>query len=185
MINLKEMFKNQVIDNIDIGEVSDGYHTFNELYHHRAILFSVICNQNKEIAWKSKKHNNGTMYDGMFIVGIQTPLGQYTYHYDIKPYWEMFDVKELENAPKWDGHQPKDIDRLFSINDNPPLNFEELKENMWVWDNKNKLYVQIEEDFDENDIIFLRYYEDSYNSNCERTLFEENRFYRKEVKDVD
>lgn len=65
--------------------------------------------------------------------------------------------------------------------DNPPLKFEELKENMWVWDNKNKLYVQIEEDFDENDIIFLRYYEDSYNSNCERTLFKENRFYRKEV----
>lgn len=30
-----------------IGEVSDGYHTFNELYHHRAILFSVICNANK------------------------------------------------------------------------------------------------------------------------------------------
>ena len=27
-----------------IGELSDGYHTFNELYHHRAILFSVICN---------------------------------------------------------------------------------------------------------------------------------------------
>lgn len=25
------------------GETSDGYHTFNELYHHRAVLFSVIC----------------------------------------------------------------------------------------------------------------------------------------------
>lgn len=24
------------------GETSDGYHTFNELYHHRAVLFSVI-----------------------------------------------------------------------------------------------------------------------------------------------
>ena len=28
-----------------IGDLSDGYHTFNELYHHRAILFSVICRQ--------------------------------------------------------------------------------------------------------------------------------------------
>lgn len=110
---LKEQIKN--------GTLSDGYHTFNELYDHRAILFSIICNQNKAIAWKSKKHDDGTMFDGMFIVGIKTPLGQYTYHYDIKPYWEMFDVEELENAPKWDGHQPKDIDRLFSINDNPPL----------------------------------------------------------------
>ena len=26
------------------GETSDGYHTFNELYHHRAVLFSVIVN---------------------------------------------------------------------------------------------------------------------------------------------
>lgn len=67
--------------------------------------------------------------------------------------------------------------------DNPPLKFEDLKEGMWVWDNKNKLYVQIEEDFDEgNGNIILRYYEDSYNSNCERTKFKENRFYRYEVQ---
>jgi hypothetical protein len=35
------------------GDTSDGYHTFNELYYHRMILFSVICNQNKSKAWKS------------------------------------------------------------------------------------------------------------------------------------
>ena len=28
----------------DMGDVSDGYHTFNELYHHRAVLFANICN---------------------------------------------------------------------------------------------------------------------------------------------
>lgn len=62
--------------------------------------------------------------------------------------------------------------------DNKPLKFEDLKPDMWVWDDKNKLYVQIEEDFDEgNGNIILRYYEDSYNSNCERTKFKENRFY--------
>ena len=109
------------------GSTSDGYHTFNELYHHRAILFSVICNQNKDIAWKSKQHNDGTMFDGMFIVGVDTPQGQYSYHYDIEPYWDMFNVKELDKAPLWDGHQPKDIDRLLSVETNPPLKFEELK----------------------------------------------------------
>lgn len=119
----KELF--ELKEKIKTGELSDGYHTFNELYHHRAILFSIICNQNKDIAWKSKKHDDGTMFDGMFIVGVKTPLGQYTYHYDIEPYWNMFDIKELENAPKWDGHEPKDIDRLFSINDNPHLKFEQ------------------------------------------------------------
>lgn len=88
------------------GETSDGYHTFNELYHHRAILFSIIVKAFPDKAWKSKQHNDGTMYDGMFIVGIDTPEGQATYHYDIDPYWDMFKCQELARAPKWDGHTP-------------------------------------------------------------------------------
>ena len=92
-----------------IGDLSDGYHTFNELYHHRAVLFSVICNSMPDKAWKSKLHDTGDMFEGMFIVGIETPEGQATYHYDINPYWEMFKVKELEKAPKWDGHTSTDV----------------------------------------------------------------------------
>lgn len=100
----------------NIGEFSDGYHTFNELYHHRAVLFSVICNTMPDKAWKSKLHDTGDMYDGMFIVGIETEQGQATYHYDIEPYWDMFKVKELEKAPKWDGHTPSDaIQRIGNI----------------------------------------------------------------------
>ena len=97
------------------GSVSDGYHTFDELYHHRAILFSVICNLHPELAWKSKQHDdpNFPMYDGMFICGIDTPMGQATYHYDLDPYWDIFNVKELERAPKYDGHTPEDaINRI-------------------------------------------------------------------------
>lgn len=103
-----------------MGEVSDGYHTFNELYHHRAVLFSVICNSNPELAWKSKLHHDGTMYDGMFIVGIETPEGQATYHYDIDPYWEMFSVQELPKAPEWDGHTPAQaIERISKLSTQP------------------------------------------------------------------
>ena len=99
-----------------MGNLSDGYHTFNELYHHRAILFSVICNAMPDKAWKSKLHDTGDMYEGMFIVGIETPEGQATYHYDIEPYWDMFKVKELEKAPKWDGHTPQiAIDRISKL----------------------------------------------------------------------
>ena len=99
-----------------IGDLSDGYHTFNELYHHRAVLFSVICDLMPDKAWKSKLHDTGDMYDGMFIVGIETPQGQATYHYDVDPYWDMFKVKELEKAPKWDGHTPQDaIERIGKI----------------------------------------------------------------------
>ena len=99
-----------------VGDVSDGYHTFNELYHHRAVLFSVICSFMPDKAWKSKLHDTGDMFDGMFIVGIDTPAGQATYHYDIDPYWDIFNVKELDRAPKWDGHTPDDaISRIFSL----------------------------------------------------------------------
>lgn len=100
----------------NLGNFSDGYHTFNELYHHRAILFSIICNNYKDLAWKSKLHNTGDMYDGMFIVGIDTPEGQARYHYDVDPYWDIFDVKELDKAPEWDGHSSSEaIERLRSL----------------------------------------------------------------------
>ena len=99
-------------------DISDGYHTFGELYHHRAILFSIICNTYKEKAWKSKLHDDGTMFgedDEMFIVGVETPEGQYTYHYHTDPYWDIFKVKELDYAPKYDGHKPSDITRLLGL----------------------------------------------------------------------
>lgn len=98
------------------GDTSDGYHTFNELYHHRAVLFSVIVKAFPDKAWKSKQHNDGTMYDGMFIVGIDTPEGQATYHYDIDPYWDIFECRELERAPEWDGHTPAQaIERIGKL----------------------------------------------------------------------
>lgn len=106
-----------IFHNIDLtvdGGTSDGYHTFDELYYHRMVLFSVICNEFYMKAWKSWLHHDGTMYDDYFIVGIDTPEGQYSYHYH-KDYWNMFDVAELKCAPEWDGHEPKDITRLLSL----------------------------------------------------------------------
>lgn len=98
------------------GETSDGYHTFNELYHHRAVLFSVIVRDHQNIAWKARKHHDGTMYDDMFIVGVETPDGQATYHYDLDPYWGMFDCEEREFAPEWDGHTPDEaIERIATL----------------------------------------------------------------------
>lgn len=97
-----------------MGQVSDGYHTFDELYDHRMKLFSVVCRTFQGAAWKSKLHHDGTMYDDYFIVGIETKKGQFTYHYHMKD-WDMFPVQERERAPEWDGHTANDIDRLFSL----------------------------------------------------------------------
>ena len=102
----------------DMGEVSDGYHTFNQLYHQRAILFATIVNQNKDISWKSYKHSDGKYcFDSngeWFIVGIDTQEGSYTYHYK-KEYWDYFNCKELECGKEWDGHTEEDVTRLLSL----------------------------------------------------------------------
>lgn len=96
------------------GNTSDGYHTFNELYYHRMVLFSIICNTYKEKSWKSKLHDDGTMFPNYFIVGVTTEEGNFTYHYHMDD-WDKFNIKELPNAPVWDGHTSKDITRLLSL----------------------------------------------------------------------
>jgi hypothetical protein len=107
----------QNILNNEYDFVSDGYHTFNELYFHRMILFSCLCSEFKDKSWKSKLHHDGTMFKDYFIVGINTPAGQYTYHYHMQ-YWNFFcEVADLEKAPEWDGHKPEDILRLKSLFD--------------------------------------------------------------------
>lgn len=113
----QEFIQNYIKGNkskIKVGKISDGYHTFDELYHHRMVLFSIICNTYKDKSWKSWLHDDGTMFDDYFIVGVTTDKGEYTYHYH-KDNWDRFDVKEIEKAPKWDGHKPSDIDRLCSL----------------------------------------------------------------------
>jgi hypothetical protein len=95
------------------GETSDGYHTFNELYEHRHALFSVICADHG--GWKSKLHSDGTMFEGWFIAGVLTPLGQATYHLPLS-WWDRFRCKELERGPEWDGHIAQQVpERIAAI----------------------------------------------------------------------
>ena len=58
-----------------------------------------------------KKHfdeENDPMFEGCFIIGINTPTGEATYHIKLK-YWEMFDVPEIEHAPKYDGYSSDEV----------------------------------------------------------------------------
>ena len=116
--NLTPAFRNCTPIPDNIGDFSDGYHTFNQLYHQRAVLFATIVNLNKNISWKSWKHDDGKYcFDSngeWFIVGIDTPQGSYTYHYE-KAYWDMFKCQELSNGKHWDGHTEDDVIRLLSL----------------------------------------------------------------------
>lgn len=113
------IFESKMAGEISTKEISDGHHTFEELYRHRITLFCTLCNLLFEISWKSKKHfdeENDPMFDDCFIAGINTPKGIATYHIKLK-YWEIFDVPELERAPKYDLYSSDDvIDRILSLN---------------------------------------------------------------------
>ena len=102
----------------DIGEMSDGYHSFNELYDFRllynAALFNEWADSDKYHVVKSKRHSDGKecFGGGWFIVTAQLPTGQISNHYRLDA-WDLFRCEEVENAPEWDGHTPDDVrDRL-------------------------------------------------------------------------
>ena len=113
--NRKEKFINWLIKVLkaDTNKISDGYHTFEQLYEHRIELWMVICKDHTE-SWKSKKHSDGSVWDGWFILGIGTQKGkQMTYHLPIKYWKELGEVETLPKAPEYDGHTPQDVLRLL------------------------------------------------------------------------
>ena len=63
----------------DVGEVSDGYHTFNELYAHRCSLFAALTTSYKHLSWKSRFHYDNSSFEGWFIAGMDLPSGTVTY----------------------------------------------------------------------------------------------------------
>ena len=95
--------------------MSDGYHTFADLYEQRLILSAALAKNNPH-AWKSKRHADGSIPFGWgwFIMGFDTDEGCYTYHYELKD-WDLFQCKELDKGKPWDGHTSKDVRRLLSI----------------------------------------------------------------------
>ena len=92
----------------DLGEVSDGYHTFDELYNHRHLLFIALMRSNPEMSWRARVHEDGSMYEGWFVAGMELSTGNISYHLPVEM-WELLDfskITTMKNAPKFDGHTP-------------------------------------------------------------------------------
>jgi hypothetical protein len=102
--------------NVDMSQVSDGYHTFAELYEHRMALTAAFLEALRYSrlgrSWRSKAHHpdDQEIPSGYFIVGVE--LGRFeqiTYHYEMK-HWDLFDMcEDKQHAPKWDGHTSNDV----------------------------------------------------------------------------
>ena len=112
-------------EQIDMGEVSDGYHTFNELYYYRMLYNAAFFNLlPKNMAHKSKRHHTGEecFGGGWFIVMANLPTGQISNHYELKD-WNLFKVPEKEIADEWDGHTPQEaakrIKKYLQLPDTP------------------------------------------------------------------
>ena len=119
----------------DMGEVSDGYHTFNELYEYRmlynAALFNEFAKQGLYDVHKSRKHSDGEIPFGdsnWFIVMAELPTGQISNHYEMKD-WDKFQIPERPLANKWDEHSPRDVAERLTSFTNPkkeyPKTYEE------------------------------------------------------------
>jgi hypothetical protein len=94
-----------VIEVESLKDVSDGYHTIDELYEHRCSLFILLCQQHKELVfWKMDMSS-----PGWFILYIETKYGQISYHIkdSFLPMVKNFAVEDPEHV--WDGHTSKDV----------------------------------------------------------------------------
>ena len=104
---------------IDTNLVSDGYHTFGELYDHRITLFKLVCQLELEASseqgkpafvWRSKAHSDGSVWDGWFILGLNKEAGkQITYHLPVSEWDSCGFAETLDKAPDWDGHTSADV----------------------------------------------------------------------------
>ena len=104
---------NNLIKDIESNKISDGYHTFEELYDFRKLynagMFNNLPKDIKVI--KSKKHSDGELCfgGGWFIVIAELPTGQISNHYELKD-WDLFKVT-AEDIPsiEFDGHTASDV----------------------------------------------------------------------------
>lgn len=108
-------------------EVSDGYHTFNELYEFRKAYNALLFNEwaklpgNPYQIHKSHHHSDGEKCfgGGWFVVVAETPEGQITNHYEDKD-WNLFKVPVQTKANQWDGHTAQQaLERLLDLAKGP------------------------------------------------------------------
>lgn len=96
-------------------QISDGYHTMEELYLHRNALFVALLRSNPGSAWRARKQDDGVEQPGWFLAGMRMTAGEISYHLP-EECWELLDgaqIQTLDKAPPFDGHSSWDV--LFRL----------------------------------------------------------------------
>ncbi len=103
---------------VNTSLISDGHHTFGELYDHRIALFIALClsimknngHKHEYNVWRSWRHSDGSETPGWFILGIGKEKGeQITYHLPESAWEECGLIPILTFAPVFDGHSSEDV----------------------------------------------------------------------------
>lgn len=116
------MIKEEIINNliqrekVDTNLITDGFHTFGELYEHRITLFIALARalvhaRTLKYIWRFKTDDN------WFLLGINKREGeQITYHLPISK-WDQTEFADTVSArPLYDGHTSQDVlDRLNKL----------------------------------------------------------------------
>ena len=126
MLKIQEIQKeiNELVKNdFSVEKLSDGFHSFEELYQFRISYNAALFNEwhlqnNKYGVHKSIRHFDGEMCfgGGWFVVCASLPSGQITNHYKIK-FWDFFQIPEERNCLlEFDGHTSADVlERLKAL----------------------------------------------------------------------
>lgn len=89
------------------NDISDGYHTFDELYEHRCLLFINLCLAMPERAIIGKTDGD------WFVMFLELPTGQISYHLPTSMLPLVAHSLVADLTYPWDGHQSSDVvDRL-------------------------------------------------------------------------
>lgn len=98
-------------------KVTDGYHSFDELYDHRCILFITLMKQMPDKAFWTYKNKEEETWDGWIICAIETKHGQISYHVPVKYIGLLKDyIQEKECNDTYDEHTSVDVlERLKRI----------------------------------------------------------------------
>jgi hypothetical protein len=87
-------------------DISDGYHTFDELYEHRCLLFVNLCLAHREqCAWKKDPNTKG-----WFLLYWDQPVnGQISYHLPEKWLPLVERAIRMDSDHAWDGHTSANV----------------------------------------------------------------------------
>lgn len=146
---------------LEMKDISDGYHSFDELYEFRKLYNALYFNQLSQLnisglsVYKSWRHEDGELCfgGGWFIVVTILPSGQVTNHYKAED-WDLFQIQEVEKPKdKWDGHTSSDVrDRLFQMLD------KSMKDSrMWFrrTGRTGRIVEELAEKLSNNDVIII------------------------------